>query len=164
MLRDLHKVYSKLAEGQGLEPRFTPSKGAVLPLNDPPMDTQYTTLPNRCQQSLRCRLRANGAFVSAFPPTWQGEAWDQYACANLAWINAGGVTQLVSYNDEDSLQHIAKFVREKNLGGTMVWESDGDTHGDATFKLSKAVMNGLNGKTTNINNQALKTCVAGGRE
>ena len=96
--------------------------------------------------------------------TWQGEAWDQYACANLAWINAGGVTQLVSYNDEDSLQHIAKFVREKNLGGTMVWESDGDTHGDATFKLSKAVMNGLNGKTTNINNQALKTCVAGGRE
>jgi len=26
----------KLAEGQGLEPRFTPSKGAVLPLNDPP--------------------------------------------------------------------------------------------------------------------------------
>jgi chitinase len=111
-------------------------------------------------------MTARGRQVSAAVTSarFMGEAWDQFACANLAWINVGGSTQLVSYNDEDSLQHMARFVTDQGMAGTMVWEMDGDTHGEGSYRLSRAVMHGFAKQPNNIDGKPLKTCVKGGRE
>ena len=111
-------------------------------------------------------MTAKGRQVSSAVTSarFMGDAWDQFSCANLAWINVGGSTQLVSYNDEDSLQHMGRFVADMGMAGTMVWEMDGDTHSEGSYRLSRSVLYGLSKQASNIDGKALKPCVKGGRE
>ena len=111
-------------------------------------------------------MTAKGRQVSSAVTSarFMGDAWDQFSCANLAWINVSGSTQLVSYNDEDSLQHMGRFVADMGMAGTMVWEMDGDTHSEGSYRLSRSVLYGLSKQASNIDGKALKPCVKGGRE
>lgn len=67
--------------------------------------------------------------------------WDPKACASL--IKTAG--HIMSFDDEDAIYHKAKYVREKGLGGVMVWEVDGDT---ADGKLAKSFIAGMRAGST----------------
>jgi len=73
--------------------------------------------------------------------------WDPVACASL--IKTSG--HIVSFDDEDAIYHKAKYVKDKGLGGVMVWEVDGDT---AEAKLAKSFIAGMTGGTVPLG----KTC------
>ncbi len=55
-----------------------------------------------------------------------------------SFVKASG--NIISFDDEDGIFHKAKYVKDKGLGGVMVWEVDGDTN-DAV--LAKSFVQGL---------------------
>lgn len=67
--------------------------------------------------------------------------WDPAACTSL--VTTSG--HIISFDDEDAIYHKAKYVKDKGLGGVMVWEVDGDTH-DA--KLAQSFVQGLKSGTS----------------
>lgn len=82
--------------------------------------------------------------------------WDKYSCANFLFTQG----HIVSFDDEDAIYHKAKYVKEKGLGGVMVWEVDGDT---TDGKLSKSFVKGMRGHANSGLGATPKECVGQGR-
>jgi GH18 family chitinase len=77
--------------------------------------------------------------------------WDRKACANFVWT--GG--HIFSFDDEDGIYHKAKYVKDRGLGGVMVWEVDGDT---AEGALAKSFVLGMRGAAVNSRSMTPKVC------
>ena len=100
-------------------------------------DNQFDKIPLNGRKSRWPAVRINASDIH----------WDPVACASL--IKTSG--HIVSFDDEDAIYHKAKYVKDKGLGGVMVWEVDGDT---ADAKLAKSFIAGMTGGTAPLG----KTC------
>ena len=83
-------------------------------------------------------ITANGR-ASTWPPIAIHPAdihWDPKSCTSLVKTSEN----IANFDDEDAIYHKSKFVKDKGLGGVMVWEVDGDTP-DA--KLAKSFVRGF---------------------
>ncbi len=100
-------------------------------------DNQFDKIPLNGRKSRWPAVRINASDIH----------WDPVACASL--IKTSG--HIVSFDDEDGIYHKAKYVKDKGLGGVMVWEVDGDT---ADAKLAKSFIAGMAGGTAPLG----KTC------
>ncbi len=87
--------------------------------------------------------------------------WDSRACVPMyvdrvpAGKPRAGETFAYSYDDADSLQLKASYVRDRGLGGVMSWEADAEP---ADHRLTAALARGLKGQAS------AAACLAGGTD
>lgn len=134
--------------GNLTSPWFTGSAGSIGSLENGVVDGKDVIYARDGQTA---RIKANGR-ESNWPPLNAINAsdfhWDPKACTSLITTS----NHIISFDDEDAIFHKAKYVKDKGLGGVMVWEVDGDTH-DA--KLAQSFIIGLK---TNATPPLGKTC------
>ena len=68
------------------------------------------------------------------PSAWQRH-WDERAKAPFLYDGEA----FISYEDEESLRHKARYVREHGLGGAMFWEYSNNRSGELLRALSSAL-------------------------
>jgi chitinase len=64
------------------------------------------------------------------------------AIAHVPWLYDPGTGVMVSYDDPDSINDKARYVKDKDLGGVMIWELSQD---DEQASLLRAASKGLKG-------------------
>lgn len=103
---------------------------------------------------------AGGRLKDYLPPQ-PNRLWDRYSCVPMyvdrvpAGKPRAGETFAYSYDDADSLQLKASYVRDRGLGGIMSWEADAEP---ADHRLTAALARGLKGQAT------AAACIAGGTD
>ncbi len=75
--------------------------------------------------------------VANYLPTFT-RSWDD--AAKVPWLFSASRQIMISYDDAQSHGVRTKYVKDKNLGGVMIWELSGDTK---EHTLGKAVWNGV---------------------
>lgn len=130
-------------------PFFSGSTGSVGSLEKGVADTKDIIY---ARDNMTDKITANGR-ASIWPKTLIPSYdihWDPIACASFVKVSGN----IISFDDEDGIFHKAKYVKDKGLGGVMVWEVDGDTD-DA--KLAKSFVSGLR-STSSTQAPLSKTC------